>query len=56
MDERSARSLLQVQLKYRAPFTPLVPGVTFVKFNDLDDLQRKFDVERLRGLHRNDSG
>jgi acetylornithine/N-succinyldiaminopimelate aminotransferase len=31
------------QLKYRAPFTPLVPGVTFVKFNDLDDLQRKFE-------------
>jgi acetylornithine/N-succinyldiaminopimelate aminotransferase len=32
------------QLKYRAPFTPLVPGVTFVKFNDLDDLQSKFDA------------
>jgi len=32
------------QPKYRAPFTPLVPGVTFVKFNDLDDLQRKFDA------------
>lgn len=32
------------QLKYRAPFTPLVPGVTFVKFNDLDDLERKFDA------------
>jgi acetylornithine aminotransferase/acetylornithine/N-succinyldiaminopimelate aminotransferase len=31
------------QPKYRAPFTPLVPGVTFVKFNDLDDLRRKFD-------------
>ena len=31
------------QLKYRAPFAPLVPGVTFVKFNDLDDLRRKFD-------------
>jgi acetylornithine/N-succinyldiaminopimelate aminotransferase len=31
------------QLKYRAPFVPLMPGVTFVKFNDLDDLQRKFD-------------
>ena len=31
------------QLKYRAPFTPLVPGVTFVRFNDLHDLQRKFD-------------
>jgi acetylornithine aminotransferase/acetylornithine/N-succinyldiaminopimelate aminotransferase len=31
------------QPKYRAPFVPLVPGVTFVKFNDLDDLRRKFD-------------
>jgi acetylornithine/N-succinyldiaminopimelate aminotransferase len=31
------------QLKYRAPFVPLMPGVTFVKFNDLDDLRRKFD-------------
>jgi acetylornithine aminotransferase/acetylornithine/N-succinyldiaminopimelate aminotransferase len=31
------------QPKYRAPFVPLVPGVTFVKFNDLDDLKRKFD-------------
>jgi len=31
------------QTKYRAPFVPLVPGVSFVKFNDLDDLQRKFD-------------
>jgi acetylornithine aminotransferase/acetylornithine/N-succinyldiaminopimelate aminotransferase len=31
------------QPKYRAPFVPLMPGVTFVKFNDLEDLQRKFD-------------
>ena len=31
------------QPKYRAPFVPLVPGVSFVKFNDLDDLKRKFD-------------
>ncbi len=31
------------QLKYRAPFVPLMPGVTFVRFNDLDDLKRKFD-------------
>ena len=31
------------QSKYRTPFAPLVPGVTFVKFNDLGDLQRKFD-------------
>jgi acetylornithine/N-succinyldiaminopimelate aminotransferase len=31
------------QPKYRAPFIPLMPGVSFVKFNDLDSLQRKFD-------------
>ena len=31
------------QPKYRAPFVPLMPGVNFVKFNDLGDLQRKFD-------------
>jgi len=31
------------QPKYRVPFAPLVPGVRFVKFNDLDDLRRKFD-------------
>jgi len=31
------------QPKYRAPFVPLMPGVSFVKFNDLDDLQRNFD-------------
>jgi acetylornithine/N-succinyldiaminopimelate aminotransferase len=32
------------QEKYRAPFEPLVPGVEFVKFNDLDDLERKCDA------------
>ncbi len=31
------------QAKYRAPFEPLVPGVRFVRFNDCDDLARKFD-------------
>ncbi len=31
------------QPKYRAPFVPLLPGVSFVKFNDLDDLRKKFD-------------
>jgi acetylornithine/N-succinyldiaminopimelate aminotransferase len=31
------------QKKYRAPFAPLVPGVTFVKFNDVEDLKRRFD-------------
>lgn len=30
--------------KYREPFGPLVPGVTFVKFNDVDDLKKKFDA------------
>src|SRR5438067_1685006 len=29
--------------KYRAPFEPLVPGVEFVKFNDIADLESKFD-------------
>ena len=29
--------------KYRAPFTPVVPGVDFVKFNDVADLEQKFD-------------
>jgi len=31
------------QKKYRAPFAPLVPGVQFVKFNDAEDLEKKFD-------------
>jgi acetylornithine/N-succinyldiaminopimelate aminotransferase len=29
--------------KYRLPFAPVVPGVDFVRFNDLADLQEKFD-------------
>jgi acetylornithine/N-succinyldiaminopimelate aminotransferase len=29
--------------KYREPFEPLVPGVDFVRFNDIDDLESKFD-------------
>ena len=29
--------------KYRLPFAPLVPGVAFVKFNDVADLESKFD-------------
>ncbi|MBZ5655785.1 MAG: aspartate aminotransferase family protein [Acidobacteriia bacterium] len=32
------------QEKYRTPFEPLVPGVDFVKFNDLEDLKRKCDA------------
>lgn len=29
--------------KYREPFEPLVPGAEFVRFNDVTDLERKFD-------------
>jgi acetylornithine/N-succinyldiaminopimelate aminotransferase len=29
--------------KYRLPFAPLLPGVDFVRFNDVDDLASKFD-------------
>jgi acetylornithine/N-succinyldiaminopimelate aminotransferase len=32
-------------LKYRAPFEPLVPGVDFVRFNDVADLESKFTDE-----------
>jgi acetylornithine aminotransferase/acetylornithine/N-succinyldiaminopimelate aminotransferase len=31
------------QAKYRQPFRPLVPGVSFVALNDLQDLKRQFD-------------
>lgn len=31
------------QEKYRNPFAPVVPGVGFVAFNDLNDLKRQFD-------------
>ena len=51
------------QPKYRAPFVPLVPGVTFVKFNDLADLQSKFDsticavcIETIQGERWNSAG
>ncbi|HUK88043.1 MAG TPA: aspartate aminotransferase family protein [Terriglobales bacterium] len=30
--------------KYREPFGPLVPGVRFVRFNDVPDLARKMDA------------
>jgi acetylornithine/N-succinyldiaminopimelate aminotransferase len=30
--------------KYRAPFAPLLPGVEFVKFNDVADLKQKMDA------------
>jgi acetylornithine/N-succinyldiaminopimelate aminotransferase len=29
--------------KYRKPFEPMLPGVEFVKFNDVEDLKSKFD-------------
>jgi len=29
--------------KYREPFAPLLPGVEFVRFNDVADLKNKFD-------------
>lgn len=29
--------------KYREPFQPVVPGVEFVKFDDVADLEKKFD-------------
>jgi acetylornithine/N-succinyldiaminopimelate aminotransferase len=29
--------------KYREPFAPLIPGVEFVRFNDVADLDSKFD-------------
>jgi acetylornithine/N-succinyldiaminopimelate aminotransferase len=48
--------------KYREPFAPLVPGVEFVRFNDLDHLAAKFDgsvcaivietVQGEGGIHR----
>lgn len=31
------------QSKYRVPFAPLMPGVSFVALNDTDDLNRQFD-------------
>jgi acetylornithine aminotransferase/acetylornithine/N-succinyldiaminopimelate aminotransferase len=31
--------------KYRKPFAPLMPGVSFVKFDDVEDLKRKFDQD-----------
>ena len=40
------------QKKYRTPFAPLVPGVQFVKFNDVEDLERKFDATSARFVSR----
>jgi acetylornithine/N-succinyldiaminopimelate aminotransferase len=32
------------QAKYRDPFVPLLPGVDFVRFNDVADLKHQFDA------------
>jgi acetylornithine and succinylornithine aminotransferases len=32
------------QAKYRDPFAPVVPGIEFVRFNDVEDLKQKFDA------------
>ncbi len=37
--------------KYRAPFEPLVPGMRFVRFNDVRDLERKFDASVAARTH-----
>jgi acetylornithine/N-succinyldiaminopimelate aminotransferase len=31
--------------KYREPFDPVMPGVEFVRFNDIDDLKAKFSAD-----------
>ncbi|MDR3741594.1 MAG: aminotransferase class III-fold pyridoxal phosphate-dependent enzyme, partial [Terracidiphilus sp.] len=31
--------------KYREPFAPVVPGVEFVRFNDIDDLRANFSTD-----------
>lgn len=31
------------QQKYQKPFVPLMPGVEFIRFNDVEDLKKKFD-------------
>jgi acetylornithine/N-succinyldiaminopimelate aminotransferase len=32
------------QAKYRDPFVPLLPGISFVRFNDVEDLKHQFDA------------
>ena len=41
MDARLAPFVTQP--KYREPFEPLVPGIDFVRLNDIADLESKFD-------------
>ncbi len=33
------------KLKYREPFSPIMPGVEFVRFNDVADLRKKFSSD-----------
>jgi acetylornithine/N-succinyldiaminopimelate aminotransferase len=33
------------QAKYRDPFAPLLPGVGFVRFNDVDNLKKQFEAD-----------
>jgi acetylornithine/N-succinyldiaminopimelate aminotransferase len=33
------------KIKYREPFEPLMPGVEFVQFDDVDDLRAKFSTD-----------
>ena len=42
--------------KYREPFAPVVPGVEFVKFNDVADLRAKFSNEVCAILRGGDPG
>ncbi|MGA2991058.1 MAG: aspartate aminotransferase family protein [Candidatus Korobacteraceae bacterium] len=32
-------------MKYRKPFAPVMPGVTFVRYNDVADLKKKFNPQ-----------
>jgi len=36
--------------KYREPFAPVMPGVEFVKFNDVEDLRAKFSNEVVEAI------
>lgn len=35
---------ITASVKYREPFVPLVPGAEFIRFNDVADLEAKFDT------------
>jgi len=42
---RWSRASTAARSKYREPFGPVVPGVEFVRFNDVSDLRAKFSNE-----------